>query len=237
MPPYGQPDKSFTGRMNSIGQSIGKIGSWSQKQHNGNMKHAVKLLQRGRSNTMQIDRIVEACYLPKYANLLIKLADKHYMGEQPRFITAVNWVESSVAGSMAMGYDIDWGDMPLPASCTPFAITQWTVDNLVSRNSSYTDVNLPSNLRQAVMNASGFNARLRAMQQAKLYTASGFARDFAKNLYETQAAYARNVWDFNAKIMHSSHNSDIGGPIQDFCDRYMNDGQTYEELSDSIAAI
>lgn len=233
MPPRGIQDNSLTGKMNRVGQSIGKIGSWSQKQHTGNMRHAVKLLQRNRKDGLSLDRVVEACYLPKYANVLIKLSDTHFMGEAPRFIAAVNWLEGSVGGSMGLGYDIDWGEMDTP-NCTPPAIAQWTLENLVYESSRYANVNLNHALKTALRNPGALRPTIRKLQSAKLYVAGRIVHNLKKQMYENQETYLRNVWDFNAKLLHDSHSSDIGPGIQAMCDSFCADGVSYNQLSDTV---
>ena len=117
--------QAFINKTDSFGRSLGKIGAWSQKAHFGNMKHACRIINGKPHNKMQLERLVEACYIPEYANLMIKLADPVYMGEQPRFIAAVNWLECAVSGlSIAMGQDVDWGEDLAPNS-TPFATRSW----------------------------------------------------------------------------------------------------------------
>lgn len=217
----------------SLGPTIAAFGAYCEKRHFKSKKYFDKKIHGNRANAIVGERLIEGCYQAKYANLIIRLAEPHWKAEQPRFIVAVNWMEGALAGShMALGADMDWGNVAGPLAIHPTAIANWTYDTFVRGAGTSDTVNLPHKLIGALRTRTGINDRVRLLQTAKKFVAHGFGRDFGKSFYNKQIIYTKNVWDFHSKYLHSSHSSDIGQAIRDDVDLLMNDGQTYDTLPD-----
>ena len=213
-----------------------RFNNWVNTQHTGNSEHLYRLVKGRHAKTITPDRLVEGCYDPKSANLVIQMAEPLWMAEQPRFIAAVNWLECTLAGrNIAMGLDIDWGtNVTPPVQCTPAAVSTWIYSTFIAGGAPL-DVNINYALKKAILQASGFQNRVRMLQKGKLYVASGFVRDFTSSKYESHIKYIQNIWSFNSKFRHGAHRSDCGNQIQRGCDRVLNDGRRYSALTDQAA--
>ena len=220
-----------------ISNPFRRLADYAAEQHIGNMAHLHRKIYGRGGPQMKGDRVIEACYERKYANMIIEISKREWMHEMVQYVTAVNWLERSVAGlDMTFGLGIKWTDevRQLPNMTAP-ALIQWINDMFIQPGSSL-EINIHNDLRKSILRQSGYAARVRLLQGAKKKVASDFCTN-QHNRFESHMIYIQNVWNFNSKFRKESHRTDTGGIIRDRVDVMLNDGMTYDDVADSAGAF